>query len=118
MNAETPSNGNPSARSAAQVIVPRAMIDIPSQAIVSRILVKNASGSITLFGFDAGQEVSEHTAPFEAMIQVLEGVAEVSVAGTWHTVGEGQAIVLPAGVPHAVRAKQAFKMLLTMLRNA
>lgn len=118
MNAQPASNGNPGSQPEVQTIVPRAMIDIPSQAIVSRILLKNASGSITLFGFDAGQEVSEHTAPFEAMIQVLEGAAEVSVAGTWHTVGEGQAILLPAGVPHAVRAKQAFKMLLTMLRKA
>lgn len=118
MNAETPSKGSPSTPPAAQVIFPRTMIDIPSQAIVSRILLKNASGSITLFGFDAGQEVSEHTAPFEAMIQVLEGVAEVSVAGIWHTVREGQAILLPADVPHALRAKQAFKMLLAMLRKA
>lgn len=118
MNKQAASNGNPGNQSTAQTIVPRTMIDIQPQAIVSRILLKNASGSITLFGFAAGQEVSEHTAPFEAMIQVLEGAAEVSIAGTWHTVGEGQAILLPAGVPHAVRAPQAFKMLLTMLRKA
>ncbi|NMC20881.1 MAG: cupin domain-containing protein [Thermogutta sp.] len=118
MNAQTDSNGSPGNPPSGQVIVPRTMIDIPSQAIVSRILLKNASGSITLFGFDAGQELSEHTTPFEAMLQVLEGAAEVSIAGTWHTVGEGQAILMPAGVPHAVRAKQAFKMLLTMLRTA
>lgn len=93
------------------------LVDFQPAAIVSRILVKHPSGSITFFAFDAGQSVEEHTAPFDAMIYVVEGTAEVSIAGTWHTVPVGHAILLPAGVPHAVRAPQAFKMLLVMLRK-
>ncbi|HQF12879.1 MAG TPA: cupin domain-containing protein, partial [Thermogutta sp.] len=73
--------------------------------------------SITLFAFDAGQAVSEHTAPFDAMIHVLEGAADVTVGQDKHTVNAGESILLPANVPHAVRAPQAFKMLLFMLRK-
>lgn len=93
------------------------LVDLQPDAIVSRILVKHPSGSITFFAFDAGQSVEEHTAPFDAMIHVVEGTAEVSVAGKWHTVPAHHAILLPAGVPHAVRAPQPFKMLLVMLRK-
>ncbi|MGB9687979.1 cupin domain-containing protein [Thermogutta sp.] len=93
------------------------LLSVQNQAIVSRILVKHPSGSITLFAFDAGQSVEEHTAPFDAMIHVLEGEAEVSIAGEWHLVSSGQAILLPANVPHAVRAPKAFKMVLVMLRR-
>ncbi|ASV72758.1 hypothetical protein THTE_0156 [Thermogutta terrifontis] len=93
------------------------LLSVQSQAIVSRILVKHPSGSITLFAFDEGQSVEEHTAPFDAMIHVLEGEAEVSIAGEWHLVRAGEAILLPANVPHAIRAPKAFKMVLVMLRR-
>lgn len=93
------------------------LLTVQPKAIVSRILLKQSGGSVTLFAFDAGQAVGEHTAPFDAMIHVLEGTAEVALGNDWHTVGAGESILLPANVPHAVRAPQAFKMLLFMLRK-
>jgi quercetin dioxygenase-like cupin family protein len=87
-------------------------------SIVSRTLMKSKSGSVTLFAFDTGQALSEHTAPFDAMIQVLDGAAAVTIGGTEHSVITGQLIFLPANVPHAVRADERFVMMLTMLREA
>jgi len=92
-------------------------IDYQQGAVVSRTLVKNASGSLTLFAFDAGQELSEHTVPHQAVVQVLDGNVEIRIAGTPHALAEGQTILMPAGRPHAVRAISRFKMLLTMLRE-
>jgi len=86
-------------------------------SIVSRIVLKGETGSVTLFAFDAGQELSEHTAPFDALVQVVEGEAVVTIAGRPHRLGAGEVIVMPAGQPHAVRAAARFKMLLTMLRR-
>lgn len=84
--------------------------------IVSRTLLKQPGGSATLFAFDAGQELSEHTAPFDALVQVLDGRAEVRVGGVPHGVGAGELLLLPAGVPHALRAPERFRMLLVMVR--
>jgi quercetin dioxygenase-like cupin family protein len=85
--------------------------------IVSRILLKQATGSITAFAFDAGQELSEHTCPFDALLQVVDGEARVTIDRVTYTVEQGQMIRLPATVPHAVAAPRQFKMLLTMLRT-
>ena len=85
--------------------------------IVSRILLKRPTGSVTAFAFDESQELSEHTCPYDALLHVIEGEAEVAIAGRWRQVGAGQMIVLPANVSHAVKAPQPFKMLLTMLRT-
>ncbi|MBI2922988.1 MAG: cupin domain-containing protein [Planctomycetes bacterium] len=87
-------------------------------AVVSRTLVQNTAGTVTLFAFDKGQELSEHTAPFDALVQVLDGEARISVGGKPHAVAAGEAILMPANVPHALRATKRFKMLLTMLRAA
>lgn len=87
-------------------------------AVVSRTLVQNTAGTVTLFAFDKGQELSEHTAPFDALVQVLDGEARISVGGKPHAVAVGEAILMPANVPHALRATRRFKMLLTMLRAA
>jgi quercetin dioxygenase-like cupin family protein len=84
--------------------------------IVSRVLLKQPSGSITAFAFEDGQEISEHKCPYEALIQVLEGEAEVTIGGVPHQLKSAEIIRLPADVPHAVRAPKRFKMLLTMLR--
>jgi len=84
--------------------------------IVSRTLIETAGRTVTLFAFDAGQGLSEHSAPFHAMVQVLDGTAEIRIGGQPHTVAAGCAIVMPAGVPHAVRALSQFKMLLTLAR--
>ena len=85
--------------------------------IVSRQIVKKPTGNITAFAFDAGQELTEHTSPFDALIEVVEGEATVVIAGRPHAVHAGELIILPASVPHAVRAEQRFKMLLTMIRS-
>jgi quercetin dioxygenase-like cupin family protein len=86
-------------------------------SIVSRILLKKETGSVTIFAFDAGQALSEHTAPFDALVHILEGKAAVTISGEEHEVAAGETILLPAGVPHAVRAPVPFKMLLTMIRG-
>ena len=86
-------------------------------AVVSRALVAGASGTLTLFAFDAGQELSEHSAPYDALAQVLEGEADITIAGARQRVKTGEVILMPANVPHAVSTPTAFKMLLTMIRG-
>ena len=100
----------------AQVLPLKQMSDDQEGAIVSRQIVKAEAGNVTLFAFDAGQELSEHTAPFDALVQVLDGQAEIIIAGESFRVGEGEAIILPAAKPHGVKAPERFKMLLTMIR--
>lgn len=85
-------------------------------SIVSRQIAKTAGGNVTLFAFDAGQELSEHTAPFDALVHILDGLAEVRISNQTFSLQAGQAIIMPAHQPHALRAVQPFKMLLTMLR--
>ena len=85
-------------------------------AVVSRQVAKADAGNVTLFAFDAGQELSEHTAPFDALVHVLDGDAHVTISGRGFSLRAGDAIVLPAGQPHAVKAISRFKMLLTMIR--
>ncbi len=87
-------------------------------SVVSRTLVDTRAGTVTLFAFDEGEGLSEHRAPYDALLHVLEGEAHVTVAGRESRVKAGEAIILPAGKPHAVRAAQRFKMLLTMIRSA
>ncbi|MDD1712991.1 MAG: cupin domain-containing protein [Methanoregulaceae archaeon] len=84
-------------------------------AIVSKMLVYKKSGTITLFAFDEGEGLSEHTAPYDAILMVIEGEAEVTIAGTVSSLVPGQLIIMPANVPHAVHAITPFKMLLTMI---
>jgi len=86
-------------------------------AVVSRTIVKNAAGTVTAFAFDKDQALSEHTAAFDALVQVLEGEVEVVVGGAPHRLTEGDAILMPANIPHAVNAVDKFKMLLTMLKG-
>ena len=86
-------------------------------AVVSRTLLKRASGTVTLFAFDRGQGLSEHTAPFDALVHVLDGEAEIVIAGTSHQVAAGDLMLMPANQPHALTARTPFKMLLTMLRS-
>lgn len=85
-------------------------------AIVSRELVRNRAGTVTVFAFDAGQSLSEHTAPFVALVYVLEGQAEISISGKPHRLGPGELLLMPANVPHGVKALTKFKMILTMLK--
>ena len=85
-------------------------------SIVSKTLLDKRSGSLTLFAFDAGQGLSEHTSPYDATIQVIDGEAEVRIAGKPARVKTGEMIIMPARVPHAVQAHRRFKMLLIMIR--
>jgi len=97
----------------------RALVDLLQYqpgSIVSRVLLKNQGGTVTMFAFDAGEGLSEHTAPFDALVVVTDGEAGIDVAGRSFTVRQGESIVLPANQPHAVKAVSRFKMLLTMLR--
>ncbi|HEX6849809.1 MAG TPA: cupin domain-containing protein [Candidatus Polarisedimenticolaceae bacterium] len=92
------------------------LVDYQEKAVVSRTLLKRGGGTITLFAFDAGQELSEHAAPFDALVHVLEGVGELTVFGAPRRLEAGRAVLMPAGAPHAVRAVERFKMALTLLR--
>lgn len=85
-------------------------------AVVSRQITKADTGNVTLFAFDKDQGLSEHTAPFDALVHVLEGKAEVMISGQPYTLDAGDAIIMPANQPHALKALERFKMLLTMIR--
>lgn len=87
-------------------------------AIVSKTILKQEKGNITLFSFDAGQGLSEHTAPFDAVVHVVEGEGEISIGGEPRTVKEGELVIMPANIPHALHAEKPFKMVLTMIRSA
>ena len=86
-------------------------------AIVSRTIAKAKGGSITLFAFDAGQELSEHTAPFDAYVQILDGEAALTIGGAPVAARVGETVLMPAGIPHALHAVSRFKMLLVMIRG-
>lgn len=86
-------------------------------SVVSKQLVKNESGSVTLFAFDAGEGLSEHTTPHDALVSILDGEAEITVGGEVHTVKTGEAILMPGGVPHALVARERFVMSLVMLKR-
>ena len=86
-------------------------------SVVSHQITKEDAGNITLFAFDESQELSEHTAPFDAVVHVLDGEAEVRISGTLHNLKAGDAIIMPANEPHALKALTRFKMLLTMIRG-
>ena len=92
------------------------LVNYQDGAVVSRTLLKGPAGSVTAFAFDAHQELSEHTAPYDALVLVLDGEAEVRVSGASHRMLTGDVLLLPANEPHAVKATQRFKMILTMLR--
>jgi quercetin dioxygenase-like cupin family protein len=93
------------------------LVDYQAGSIVSRQIVKDRGGSVTAFAFDAGEGLSEHTTPHEALLQVIDGTARVEIAGKSYDVGAGEIIHLPAGVPHAVQAEERFQMLLVMIRT-
>lgn len=99
------------------IIVPPFEIEYSQNAIVSKAIIKKPTGSLTLFSFDKGEELSEHTAPFEAFVQIIDGEAEIIINKISHTVSKSQAIILPANVPHALKAKEKFKMILTMIKS-
>ena len=101
----------------AQILNFNEMVTYQEGSIVSRQITINETGNITLFAFDAGQGLSEHTAPFNALVQMLEGSAEIFISGKSFMLEAGQSIIMPAGQPHALKAVVRFKMLLTMIRS-
>lgn len=92
-------------------------IEFQKGSIVSKALIQKKEGSLSLFAFDEGQALSEHTSPFNAFIYIIEGEAEIKVGEKLNLVKEGQAIALPKDIPHAVKAKKQFKMLLFMIKG-
>jgi quercetin dioxygenase-like cupin family protein len=93
------------------------LVDYRPGTVASRMIVNNPAGSITIFSFDEGEGLSEHTAPYDAVVTILDGEAEVWVAGTTHQMTAGQTIIFPADVPHALSATTPFKMALVMIRG-
>ena len=96
---------------------PVTSVEYASGSVVSRTIVKNPTGTITLFAFDEGEGLSEHSAPFDAVVQLLDGKAEVTIGGDPHILEAGLSIILPANIPHALRAVERFKMMLTMIKS-
>lgn len=102
---------------AGQILTLGELVGYQDGAVVSKTLVdRKGIATITLFSFAAGQGLSEHTAPFDAVVEVVDGEAEITIAGEAHTVQAGQMLIMPANRPHALQAVQPFKMLLTMIR--
>ena len=93
------------------------LLNYQNGSVVTREIVKQPTGSVTLFAFDEGQGLSEHTVPFDALVHVLEGETEISIAGQPHRLQSGEMILLPANQPHALKALKRFKMILTRIRS-
>lgn len=100
----------------AEILSLAEMVSYQAGAVVSRQIIKAEAGNVTLFAFDVDQELSEHTAPFDALVHVVEGNAEIVISGKSFELKSGEAIIMPANEPHAVKATSQFKMLLTMIR--
>lgn len=93
------------------------MVEYSSGGVISKQVLKNQSGNITLFSFDQGQGLTEHTAPFDAVVQILDGEAEIIIGGNPILVKKGESIIMPANITHALQAVERFKMLLTMIKG-
>ncbi|MEA3402186.1 MAG: cupin domain-containing protein [Armatimonadota bacterium] len=93
------------------------LVEYQEGAVVSRTIIEREAGTVTLFAFGEGQGLSEHTTPYDALVYVLDGSAEITIANQTHTVAAGQMLILPADVPHALQADEAFKMLLVMIKS-
>lgn len=93
------------------------MVVYQDEAVVSKTLVKKDTGTVTLFAFDKGQGLSEHTAPFDAMVNVLDGEVEITISGTAYNLKTGEMIIMPANEPHGLTAVEKFKMMLTMIKS-
>jgi quercetin dioxygenase-like cupin family protein len=100
-----------------KVLSSKFLIEYQDDSIVSKMLINKDVGSVTLFAFDVKQKLSEHTAPFDALVQVLDGEAEIRISGKKYSLKQGDFIIMPANKPHAVTATQRFKMILTMIKS-
>lgn len=93
------------------------LIDYQEESVVSRTIIDKKAGTVTLFAFDKGQGLSEHTAPYDALVHVLDGEAEIIISGKTLSLKESEMVIMPANQPHALRAVEKFKMILTMIRS-
>ena len=93
------------------------MVDYQKEAVVSKTIIEKKTGTVTLFAFDQGQGLSEHTAPFDAMVCILDGKAEITISGNPNILEQGDMIIMPANEPHALKAVAKFKMMLIMIRS-
>jgi quercetin dioxygenase-like cupin family protein len=93
------------------------LVDVQPGAVVSRELISKPQGTVTIFAFDQGQGLSEHTAPFDAIVQILDGSAEIVIDNVSHLLISGESIIMPANIPHAVMAVEKFKMMLIMVKG-
>ena len=114
---KTKSPSKPKGLSGAEVAMAAALVNYQDGSVVSREIVKKPAGTVTVFAFDEGQGLSEHTAPFDALVQVLEGEAEITIAAKPHRVQSGEMILMPANQPHALKALKRYKMILTLIRS-
>ena len=92
-------------------------VEYTSGGVISKQIIKNQAGNVTLFSFDKGQGLTEHTAAFDALVQVLDGEVEIRIGGHPHLLKKGECVIMPANVSHALQAVESFKMLLTMIRG-
>ena len=93
------------------------LVEYQSGSVVSRTIIKKPTGTVTLFAFAEGEGLSEHTAPFDALVTILDGAAQITVGGKDHDVQTGEGLLLPADIPHALHASMPFKMMLVMIRS-
>jgi quercetin dioxygenase-like cupin family protein len=93
------------------------LVQYSDDAIISRTILNKQTGTVTLFAFDKGQSLSEHTAPFDALVQVVDGVGVIIINGKEYKLVGGESVIMPANIPHAVNAVEKFKMVLTMIRS-
>jgi quercetin dioxygenase-like cupin family protein len=94
----------------------KTLVEYSANSIVSKTLIDTKAGTITLFSFDVGQSLSEHTAPYDAVVQIVDGEAEITIGGNAVYASEGNMVIMPANIPHALQATKRFKMLLTLIR--
>jgi quercetin dioxygenase-like cupin family protein len=101
----------------AKVLKVEDLLEYQEGAVVSREIIRKETGTVTIFAFDKGEGLSEHTAPFDAMVQVIDGKAEITISGKKNVLERGDMIIMPADDPHALHAMERFKMVLTMIRS-
>ncbi len=92
-------------------------VEYSSGSVVSKTILKRSGGNVTLFAFDKGEGLSEHTAPFNALVQLLDGTAEITIGGKAFTLHAGESVIMPANVPHSLKAIERFKMMLVMTKD-
>lgn len=93
------------------------LIEYQEGSVVSREIIRKDTGTVTIFAFDKGEGLSEHTAPFDAMVQIIDGKAEITISGNKNILNKGDMIIMPANEPHALKALAKYKMVLTMIRS-